>query len=282
MFSLTVFFSCGASASELKSDKTIKELSEHKLLCEVLRYLYLWYLDEADIESAVKISKMEFQVRSLPVNLDQGDNSQFGEIFIPVWQISLTLKKSDYKIEESEKEIKSNGFKIVRVSRIRDENRQSLKSVSLNKNVEEIKEYLTKTRNQAIEFADQKFIERAKKVFRAEIIQLAKAKGLKLTEEENVINVSLLSPVGNELWVFWESGKLLVKFSCDTDISNPAIWDDEKVMFNVYDAYSQVVISLEEAAGSNNFMTRGQIGRALYNCIVLGKRIKLTPTPSII
>jgi len=237
-------------------------------------------LDEADIETAVKISKMEFQIRSLPVKLDQDDNSQFGEIFIPVWQISLILKKSDYKIEEFGKEIKSNGFKIIRVSRVREENRQSLKPLSLNKDVEEIKEYLTKTRNQAAEFSDQKFIERARKVFRGEIVHLAKVKGLKLAEDENVINIAPLSPVGNELWVFWERGKLLVKFSCDTDISNPVIWDEEKVMFHVYDTYNQVVISLEEAAGSNGFMTRGQIGRALYNCIVLGKRMKLTPLPT--
>jgi hypothetical protein len=48
-------------------------------------------------------------------------------------------------------------------------------------------------------------------------------------------------------------------------------------MVHVYDPYSQMVISLEEAAGSNRFMTRNQIGRALYNCIVLGKRVAVTP-----
>lgn len=280
MFSLTFFYGCKVYESGSTSDKTVNALSEHKLLCEVLRYLYLWYLDESDIEAAVKVSKMEFQIRSLPIKLDQGDNSQFGEIFIPTWQISLTLKKSDYKIEECDKEIKSNGFKIVRVSRVKEENRQSLKPLSLSKDVEEIKEYLTKTRKQAAEFSGGKFIEKARKVFRDEIIQLAKAKGLKLGDEENVINVAPLSVVGNELWIFWERGKFLIKFSCDTDISNPTIWDEEKVAFHVYDTYNQVVVSLEQAAGSNEFMTRSQIGRILYNCIVLGKRMKLTLPPS--
>jgi hypothetical protein len=41
-----------------------------------------------------------------------------------------------------------------------------------------------------------------------------------------------------------------------------------------------MVISLEEAAGSNRFMTRSQIGRALYNCIVLGQRVAVTPRPT--
>ena len=42
-------------------------------------------------------------------------------------------------------------------------------------------------------------------------------------------------------------------------------------------------MSLNEAAGSNAFMTRDQIGRALYNCIVLGRRFEVdnpAPPPS--
>jgi hypothetical protein len=37
-----------------------------------------------------------------------------------------------------------------------------------------------------------------------------------------------------------------------------------------YDVLTQTVVSLDEAAGSNEFLTRDQVGRALYNCIVLG------------
>ena len=38
---------------------------------------------------------------------------------------------------------------------------------------------------------------------------------------------------------------------------------------------TQTVVSLDEAAGSNAFLTRDQIGRALFNCVVLGRRIEV-------
>jgi hypothetical protein len=37
------------------------------------------------------------------------------------------------------------------------------------------------------------------------------------------------------------------------------------------------VVSLDEVAGSNAFMTRDQAGRILFNCMVLGRRLELAP-----
>jgi hypothetical protein len=45
----------------------------------------------------------------------------------------------------------------------------------------------------------------------------------------------------------------------------------------LYDIDEQVVVSLDEVAGSNAYMTRDQVGRVLFNCIVLGKRVVLEP-----
>ena len=39
-----------------------------------------------------------------------------------------------------------------------------------------------------------------------------------------------------------------------------------------WDTLSQKVVTMNEAPGSNEFLTRDQIGRALYNCLVLGCR----------
>jgi hypothetical protein len=47
-------------------------------------------------------------------------------------------------------------------------------------------------------------------------------------------------------------------------------------MVKTWDVLNQVVVSLDESAGSNAFMTRDQIGRALYNCLVLGQRLEVT------
>jgi len=39
----------------------------------------------------------------------------------------------------------------------------------------------------------------------------------------------------------------------------------------------QVVVSHEEAPGSNRFLTRYQVSRALFNCVILGQRITVPP-----
>ncbi len=47
----------------------------------------------------------------------------------------------------------------------------------------------------------------------------------------------------------------------------------------IYDIDEQVVVSLQEVPGSNAYLTRDQVGRALYNCMILGKRVILEPVP---
>ena len=42
------------------------------------------------------------------------------------------------------------------------------------------------------------------------------------------------------------------------------------------DVLNQTVVSHDEAPGSNAFLTRDQVGRALYNCVILGRRIEVT------
>ncbi len=71
----------------------------------------------------------------------------------------------------------------------------------------------------------------------------------------------------------------MLKFASDIDLSNPIVWDHDEMSVKPYDIDTQVVVSMNEVAGSNAYMTRDQIGRALYNCIVLGKRVVLNPLP---
>ena len=55
------------------------------------------------------------------------------------------------------------------------------------------------------------------------------------------------------------------------------MWEHEDLAVKMYDLDEQVVVSLDEVAGSNAYLTRDQVGRALYNCVVLGKRLELDP-----
>lgn len=83
--------------------------------------------------------------------------------------------------------------------------------------------------------------------------------------------------MANELWAFWEKGRLLVRFASDLDLANPHVWEHEELSARIYDIDEQAVVSLQEAPGSNAYLTRDPVGRALYNCIILGRRYVLPP-----
>jgi hypothetical protein len=83
--------------------------------------------------------------------------------------------------------------------------------------------------------------------------------------------------VANEIWAFWEAGRKLFYFASDIDLANPAVWQHQSLMAHIYDLDEQVVVSHEEAPGSNRFLTRYQVSSALFNCVLLGDRITVPP-----
>ena len=94
---------------------------------------------------------------------------------------------------------------------------------------------------------------------------------------EHVVHVAPLSPVANEIWVFWEGGRKLLYFASDIDLANPDVWRHEALVARIFDLDQQVVVTHEEAPGSNRFLTRYQVSRALFNCILLGQRVSVPP-----
>ena len=264
-------------AKEATSPKMPQEVLEKQFLSEIVRHLYRWYLDELDIESISEHKRMLFNIRALSTKLDLGDNSQYVEVFIPDLKLSVKLKKSDYRIDELNLDVKSNGFKINNVSRYEKEFEVPEGCIFVEIGMKDIKDYLFKTRNNA-EFPSPELYARIQKAFHEEFkdellkkIPAAKAK------KEWVTFVAPLSPVANEFWAFWENGKLLVKCSSDIDLTNSEVWEHESLSFKTYDVLNQMVVSLDESGGDNSFMTRDQIGRALYNCVVLGERLIVKP-----
>jgi len=91
------------------------------------------------------------------------------------------------------------------------------------------------------------------------------------------VHVAPLSPVGNDLWVYWEEAEVVFRFESDADLSDPVAWESHRVHFQTYDLRHQVVVSLAEVPGSNAFLTRDRAGRILYNCVVLGQWRELDP-----
>jgi hypothetical protein len=240
-------------------------------LFELARHLYRWYLDEEDIGKLRNLEDFTFWVRELKPALDEGDRSRFAEVTLPQLDIVVNAKKADYDIEELGLTIASETFKITNVSRGQVPPEPHEGSEVITVKFAEMLDYLFRTRAEAA-FPEGDLLERLRRTVRLELAGLVDVpKGVQ------VVHLSPLSPVANELWVYWESGRMLLHFACDIDLANPAVWDHEDMVVKTYDIDRQVVVSFDEAPGSNAYLSRDQVGRILYNCMVLGRRVELTP-----
>lgn len=247
------------------------ELLEKPYLCEVVRHLYRWQLDETSVEQIAGAKDFPFWVRRLDVKLDEGDRSQYAEIVLPMVGLSAKVKKADYTVADLGTMATSKTFRIVNVARIAVPPAAPEGSAVTTVGYAEMKDYLFSTRTQSV-FPDDVMIERLRVALRKQLALDPNAR----EAGEQVAHLAPLSPVANELWVYWETRQLLIRFAADIDLENPVLWENQALTVRTYDVLNQVVVSLDEAAGSNAFMTRNQIGRALYNCIVLGRRLVIS------
>jgi hypothetical protein len=246
------------------------ELLQTNYLYEVVRYLYRWDLDESEVERVVAAKRFAFWVRRLEPKLDPGDHSILAEILMPQLGLTVRVKKADYTIEELGAAVKSPNFRITRLIRGQLPARAPRSCEVVEVDVKEMREYLFRTRNQH-DFPDAALIEHLRRALRKE----AAKQGMLATNApkgEQVIYLAPLSPVADDTWVFWEGGHKLFHFASDLDLANPAVWKYQSLMVRIFDLDSQVVVTHEEAPGSNRFLTRYQVSRALFNCILLGLR----------
>ncbi len=250
------------------------ELLEKDFLCGVAQHLYRWYMDEIDVEKNSGTEHMTFLVRNLNPVLDANDHSLLAEIVLPDFDIRVTLKKADYEIPELNTIVKTDHFKIIRVSREGTDSCSDCVSVEVP--YQEMAERLFRMRNQ-VAFPGTNLAHRLRGALAHQLEKDNQENRGRDSTGEQVVHLAPLSPVANEVWVFWETGRLLIRFASDIDLNNPSVWDHEDLAVTTYDVDEQVVVSLHEAAGSNAYLTRDQVGRALYNCVILGKRIAVVP-----
>jgi len=249
----------------------LEEIGGQPLVYEVIRHLYRWYLDETDIEHNISKSTLSVWLRQLHPQLDPGDRSGFAELLLPALQVKVTLKKTDYRIEELNLDVKGRGYRMMNVTR------EAPPAISEGYQVLELDlpalvDYLFKTRNQR-EYPAPALADRLHK---AVLLELGERR-VPPVGGVHVCYVGPLSPVSNELWVFWENARMLIRFTSDLDLSNPSVWSQENLKVRTFDIDNQVVVSQSEVPGSNAFLNRDQVGRVLYNCIVLGQRVAVAP-----
>ena len=253
------------------------ELLQQPYLFEIVRYLYRWDLDESEVERVVSAKRFVFWVRRLEPKLDPGDQSLLGEILLPQIGLSVKVKKADYRIEELGITVKSQNFKITKVTRAPTPSRVPRSCEVVTVDMKEMRDYLFRTRNQR-DFPDPELVQRLREALREEAAKEGLLAKMQPTTEQ-VVHLAPLSPVANEIWVFWEAGRKLFHFASDIDLANPEVWRHEVLAAHIYDLDQQVVLTHDEAPGSNRFLTRHQVGRALFNCVVLGQRVVVQPRP---
>ncbi len=275
VFTLFLSYSNQTMASS-DAEELDQQLTDEKFLSRVVQHLYRWYMDEIDVIEATRDPEKPFVVwvREYHPELDEGDKSQFAEVVLLTPGISVHLKKADYSIEELDIHVENDIYKINRVGRIDPTSVGSDNYTKVNLGREEMREYLFRMRSEA-QFPDEELLTRLRLAVRDELKQQFADQISSVSSETQTVHLSPISNVANEIWVFWETGRTLIRFASDIDLSNPDVWEHEELAVDLYDLDEAVVVSLEEVAGSNAYMTRDQAGRALYNCVVLGKKLEL-------
>ncbi|MEN8126599.1 MAG: type II secretion system protein GspG [Planctomycetota bacterium] len=275
---LPLFLMTGIVFSQPDGQEISAAFFEKDYLFDVVRHLYRWYLDEGDIEKIVGKKDIAFWLRELKPKLDSDDKSRFGEIVVPDLNVKVTVKKADYTVEELGLTVRCDTFKIVNVARGHLPADAS-GYTTVTASYKAMLDYAHRMRMQT-RFPEEELLMRMRLSTRRQILKYiegnkAATMADELKEPQQTVHLSPLSDVANEVWAFWENGRALIRFSSDADLENSAMWKHDKLAVDLFNIDEQTVVSLDEVAGSNAYLTRDQVGRALFNCIVLGKRLTL-------
>lgn len=238
----------------------------------VARHLYRWHMDESSLSHLEDLDDLEFLYRWRDAALDEGDRSRFISLRIPALRYEVLLKKADYDVPELAMSIKNGDYRIVRAGPVANAEVEDADYTRTAIPVNELIAYLFSVRNQR-DYPDEALIERMRSALRERYLEPAGAR----IEGPQTVYIAPLSPVANHLWVFWENEGKVIRFSSDSDIATPAFWHIEKLGVELYDLDRDVVVAMAEAPGSNAYITRDWAARVLYNCIVFGKRMTITP-----
>jgi len=241
-------------------------------LVDLAQELYWWYLDEEVLEMR-KGGSFRFDVRRLTPAMDEGDRSEWAEVRVPGIKLGVVLKRPDYRIEETGAEIRGRQFRMVEVFRIEGGRAPTdglpggpwtRREFGTGEMIQHLWE-----RNAELRFPGDELSERLRRACRRQ---------MELDPDghetgDQVMHIAPLSDVSNMVWVYIENQRLLVQFSTDRELEDLGSWTWEDLRVRWWDLFDDTVSVLGEMPGSNLFMTMDQAGRALYNCVVLGKRV---------
>jgi hypothetical protein len=274
-----VMISMLAAVSSLTAEPDA-ELIEHEYLSEVTRHLYRWYLDERDVMPSIHRGQFVFWVTQIERELDEDDNSRFAEITLPRLGIVVDVKKAHYEIPELDLVVKNESYKVTSVDRQMPSETMPEGAIKVTLPYEQMRDYLFQTRNK-MEAPTGKLLEQMRAAANEEYDEYRTARALPEPDGRQLVYLGPISSVANEIWVYWETGRLLMRFQSDMDLTNPGVLEHDELPVKIFDIDEQVVVSLDEVPGSNAYLTRDQVGRVLYNCMVFGKSLTSEPDPKV-
>ena len=259
--------------SRAASPEVDPRLKDESFLYEVLRYTYLWYLDDRFFVATEDQTSLEVWIRPLqPSAPDAGDASRYAEIWLPAAQLQLRLKLADYFIPELQRQVRSPGYRIVRAAPLTaaPHPRSDYAVVTLAR--DKARKYLFDERNHP-----QAPNPELRKRLLAAVREVAKQNPPPDPTNLQIFFLSDVSPVSGDLWVLWINGKRAIRFGGELGADQPDLLELLPLHTQVYDFKRQVVASLLETEGSTGFITKDWAGRILYQCLVLGERAEVAP-----
>jgi hypothetical protein len=259
-------------AAQAQQGEAEPVLLTREYVAEIFRYVYRWHADETLLASVAQYLDTELWARPLHPRLDAGDDSRFCEVLFPRVKMRIVLKRADYLVEELGQRVRNDSFKIQSVGEYASPPAAPGAYTVFRFDRGELSEYLFKTRNDRA-FADEALRER----LRAAVRKSMGERPADVADGPAVVYLAPLSPVSNDLWVYWENGHRIIRFSSDADLTQKIYWDLAGVDVKVYDLRENVVVSLGEVQGSSKYVTRDWAARALFNCIALGQKVTMAP-----
>ena len=253
------------------ADRPTDDLPNREYGYELFRYLYRWHLDAAQFAAEhgrLIDGDIEVWLRHLHYESDPDDRSVYVEVLIPQIRTEIILKKADYSIPELGVAVKNRDFRIATLSLYET---PSAPEDAYQKTIyqgQEIFENLYQSRNQKV-FLDRETRQRMGHTLWE---QMQKEGGVEIKGDQ-LIFLAPLSPVTNDVWIFWENQRKIVRFSSDADYESAFYWKHQDIGVDIIDLDENIVVSLSEKPGSNAYVTKDRVGRILFNCIVLGMKI---------
>jgi hypothetical protein len=268
---ITIFCYFVLSASLFGSEEAVP--FDQKYGYELLRYLYRWHMDDSVLtESAVKQDQLHLYYRYLDAELDEGDLSQHLEVVVPLAQMVVLLKRSEYRIPELDLEFKDPYFKVKSVQYEPDAQWDKSTYKEISYNTKETLAYLFRTRN-AQTFPGPDALDR----LRVEALNVMKAEGGQadldaVRGELQIAYIAPISIVSNDLWVYWVNGQKFFCFSADVHHSHERFWELATLNVEIIDAKEQVLV-LNDIRDAHGYFSKDYIGRILFNCMIHGQQV---------